>query len=90
MQKNGWFDNPKHVQWILVGLYVVCGLLFVLDFILHRHTYTQFEAIPTFYALYGFIACVLLVLVAKAMRKLLMREEDYYEQEEQNSGEEKQ
>jgi hypothetical protein len=33
-----------------------------------------------FYALYGFVACVLLVLLAKEMRKLVMRDEDYYEQ----------
>ena len=32
-----------------------------------------------FYAGYGFVACVLLVLIAKEMRKLLMRREDYYD-----------
>jgi hypothetical protein len=28
---------------------------------------------------YGFVACVLLVLTAKALRRLLKRPEDYYE-----------
>jgi len=32
-----------------------------------------------FYALFGFVACVVLVLVAKHLRKLLMREETFYE-----------
>jgi hypothetical protein len=32
-----------------------------------------------FYAIYGFVACVILVLVAKEMRKLVMRDEDYYD-----------
>ena len=32
-----------------------------------------------FYSLYGFCACVVLVLVAKEMRKVLMRDEDHYE-----------
>ena len=34
--------------------------------------------IPGFYAVFGFGACVLLVLAAKALRRLLMRPEDYY------------
>jgi hypothetical protein len=29
--------------------------------------------------LYGFFACVALVLAAKLLRKLIMRPEDYYE-----------
>ena len=32
-----------------------------------------------FYAVYGFVACVLLVLLAKEMRKVLIRKEDYYD-----------
>lgn len=38
-------------------------------------------AIPAFYCLYGFVACVLLVLAATQLRKILMREEDYYDGE---------
>ena len=37
------------------------------------------EKIPGFYAFYGFIGCVVLVLLATAMRKVLMRDEDYYD-----------
>jgi hypothetical protein len=35
-----------------------------------------------FYAIYGFVACVVLVVVATAMRRLVMRAEDYYERHE--------
>lgn len=34
-----------------------------------------------FYALYGFIGCIILVLVAAQMRKIVMRKENYYQQE---------
>jgi len=37
-----------------------------------------------FYSLYGFVACVILVLLAKEMRKLVMRDEDYYERRERD------
>ena len=60
--KKHLFDDPKNVSRLLNGFYVVCVILFVLDFILHRHTYLDWEKIPGFYALYGFGACVLLVL----------------------------
>ena len=32
-----------------------------------------------FYGFYGFIGCVFLVLMAKELRKLVMRDEDYYD-----------
>ena len=31
-----------------------------------------------FFAFYGFLACVVLVLIAKQIRKVVMRAEDYY------------
>lgn len=73
------FDNPKNVSRLLNGFYIICATLFVTDFIVHRHTTHSWEEFPGFYALYGFIACVLLVVVAKEIRKVLMRKEDYYD-----------
>ena len=31
------------------------------------------------YGIFGFVACVALVLIAKQLRKVLMRREDYYD-----------
>ena len=81
-EKVYFFDKPENVNKVLKVFYIICGLLFALDFIVHRHIYMSLEKIPAFYAFYGFVACVLLVLVAKEMRKLLMRKEDYYDVDE--------
>lgn len=35
---------------------------------------------PASYAIYGFVSCVLLVLVGRVLRRLVMRDEDYYEE----------
>ena len=78
-KKIYFFDKPENVERFLKVLYAICGLLFVFDFIVHRHIAHSWEQVPGFYALYGFIACVLLVLVAKLMRRVLMRKEDYYD-----------
>lgn len=78
-QKAHLFDNPRSVSWLLRIFYVICILLFVLDFILHRHVSHSWEGLTGFYAIFGFIACVTLVLVAKQMRRILRRKEDYYD-----------
>ena len=52
----------------------------MLDFVVHRHVDHPWEAAWGFYCIYGFVACVLLVLVAKEMRKVIMRKEDYYDE----------
>ena len=54
-------------------------MLFILDFIIHRHKVHPWEGLLGFYAVYGFVGCVVLVLVAKWMRTFLMRDEDYYD-----------
>jgi len=88
----GFFYRPKTIQWIMRIFYSLCVILVIVDFIIHRHIETAIEKIPTFYAIYGFVACVVLVLIANQMRKLLMRDEYYYdddaEREKRSSGEE--
>jgi hypothetical protein len=83
------FDDPKNVKRVLRGLYVACGLVFLADIANlvivwmggHelRHAERTWEGLPGFYSIYGFVACVILVLIAKEMRKVLMRDEDYYD-----------
>ena len=78
------FDDPRNVKRVIGGLVVLCVVLIALDLVLHRHPSFSPGSFPAegwfgFYAIYGFVACVLLVLIAKEMRKLLMRGEDYYD-----------
>ena len=80
-KKQYLFDKPENVKRLMWMFYALCGLLVIADFVLHRHIGFEWEKIPAFYALYGFIACVVLVIVAKEMRKLVMRKEDYYDNE---------
>ncbi|WP_101760517.1 hypothetical protein [Oceanicoccus sp. KOV_DT_Chl] len=79
-EPSGFFDKPENISKMLKVFYVICGLLVVADFIVHRHIYHDWENIPAFYAIYGFVGCVVLVLIAKEMRKVLMRGEDYYDE----------
>ena len=79
-QKTYLFDNPRNVRRVVLGLVWVCVILAGMDLVVHRHVYHPWEAMIGFYAVYGFVACVLLVLLAKEMRKVLIRREDYYDE----------
>ncbi|MCW8901742.1 MAG: hypothetical protein OQK95_13845 [Gammaproteobacteria bacterium] len=78
-EKTYLFDKPRNVTHLLRGFYIICTILFVADLIVHRHSIHPWEGFPGFYAIYGFVACVVLVVIAKEMRKVLMRKEDYYD-----------
>ena len=78
-EKRHIFDNPLNVKRAIHALYAICALSLIADFLVRRHIDHPWEALPAFYCLYGFVACVALVLIAKEMRKVLMRKEDYYD-----------
>jgi len=74
------FDRPENIERLLKGFYLICILLVLADFVIHRHIGFGWEEMPAFYALYGFAACVVLVVIAKKMRNVVMRKEDYYDE----------
>lgn len=74
-----WLDDPRNVTRICWALYAVCALLFLADGFYHKHPHFATESWFGFYAIYGFVACVGLVLAAKVLRILLKRPEDYYD-----------
>lgn len=75
------FDKPQNVRRVLWALVAICIVTIGADFVYHRHIVHPWEGVWGFYAIYGFVACVVLVLVAKELRKLLMRAEDYYDRD---------
>lgn len=81
--KEYFFDKPANVKRLMNAFYVCCGILVVLDFVINRYTYHPLENLWAFYPIYGFVGCVVLVVIAKWMRTFLMRDEDYYDREEQ-------
>jgi len=79
-EKTYLFDRPENIERLLKGFYAICILLVLADFVVHRHIGFGWEEIPAFYAIYGFAACVVLVVIAKKMRNIVMRKEDYYDE----------
>lgn len=80
-------DNRKNMpragqrgKALLTLFFACCLALFSIDFVVRRPAHMVWEEWPGFYALFGFVACVLMVLVARSLlRPLVKREEDYYD-----------
>jgi hypothetical protein len=86
-EKKYWLDDPRNVNKIVYGVYAVCALLGLADFVYHKHTHFDvdelvdvFEKLPGFYGFFGLLAFTGLVFSAKALRIILKRREDYYDQ----------
>ena len=78
-ERKRWLDHPRNVTRLYRALWVVGFALLLGELLVHKHEDIAFAARFGFYALYGFVACVALVLTAKALRRVLKRPEDYYE-----------
>jgi len=81
-RKQYLFDKPRNVRIVLYVLYISCGILILLDFVVHRHVSHPWEQLLGFYSIYGFIGCVSIVFGSKWLRILVKRDEDYYDRDE--------
>ncbi len=80
MQKKNFFDKPGNVNKLLRVFWGVLLALLVIDFFISKHLHFSWENWPGFYAAFGFVAFVGLILVAKyILRPLVKRKEDYYD-----------
>jgi len=74
---------PKRFFWGMFFVSLVVSL--ILDIVLLRfhilHYHFSFQYIPEFFAVFGLIGCIILILVAKGMGYFVVRDEDYYERE---------
>ncbi|MFI2430715.1 hypothetical protein [Streptomyces sp. NPDC018693] len=79
-----WLDEPRNVTRLVHGLAVLCLMALLADFLYAKHPYFSVERWPGFFAVFGFVSSVTLVLTAKGLRRLLRRDEDYYEPPERD------
>ncbi len=80
------------IEWLRRNLrtvvrlsYVLLALLVVVDavpaLVDKEHAHTAIERIPGFWAVFGFVACVFIILASKAFgHQGIMKREDYYDE----------
>ena len=75
----GFFYRPRNMRRMMAALQVICAALLAADLFLDRHIAHPIEDVFGFHAFYGFIACWLLVVLAKQLRRVVMRGEHYHD-----------
>ena len=73
-----WLVRPRTIRWLWIGFIAVLIFLVALD-PLRRDAHFPLEALFGFGAWFGFLACVALILFAKALGFFLKRRDTYYD-----------
>jgi len=76
-----YIGNPENRKRLWLFFYIGLGLVVGADFFVsHEGGHFFWEKIIGFGAVYGFVSCVLIIVVSKAVGHMgLMKPEDYYD-----------
>ncbi len=76
-----WLQRPASIRRLWWLFAVILLLTVVAEFLVELHPHFGADGWPGFHAIFGFVSCVAMVLVAKLIGYLLKRREDYYERD---------
>lgn len=86
--KDGLFwVTPRAAKLAVIALHAAAAIAVLVELVFpfppDEHAVERVHALdfPASYAVYGFTACVILVLLGIVLRRLVMRGEDYYREE---------
>lgn len=84
-EKPGWADK-KGFRNLFLGALIVSSILAALAGFVPAwkkdHPHFELEGFPIFFAAYGFLAFMFIVLAGQHLRKLVGRKEAYYDERE--------
>ena len=78
-EKPGYLERPGAIRKLWIILFIVCGLTVLPEFFLESEPHFGVDHYFAFHALLGFIACAVLILLAKVAGFILKRKEDYFD-----------
>ena len=78
--KQNWFYKESSIKKLWIGTIAVLALTVIAEFFIELHPHFKIESLFGFHALYGFLACVAMVLFAKVLGYLIKRKDDYYDE----------
>jgi len=76
-----WLDRPRNIKILIVASLIVLAVSVLADFFYESHPHFDVDGWFGFYAWYGFITCVAMVVGAKLLGFLIKRPDDYYDDE---------
>jgi hypothetical protein len=73
-----WLVRQSTIRYLWLALSLVLTLTLVAGLFVHQHQHFGWEDIFGFYAWYGFLTCIGMVVFAKVLGVFLKRRDDYY------------
>ena len=81
-----WLVRATTIAWLWRISIVILALTVLAQFVFPMKGYFGIDGWMGFGALYGFVACLAMVLVAKALGLVLKRQESYYKDLQYKDG----
>ena len=75
-----WLTRASTIRRLWQLFIVILALTVLAEFAIEPHPHFAVERIFAGYAIYGFVACAALILVAKALGLLIKRPDTYYDE----------
>lgn len=77
--KQHWLYRPETPRKLWIAGIIILLLTIVSEPFITLHPHFSIEHLFSFYALFGFISCVVMVVVAILLGVLVKRKDDYYD-----------
>jgi hypothetical protein len=77
--KQHWLYLPATRRKLWIAGIAVLVLTVIAELFIHPHAYFLIAEFFGFFAVYGFLSCVILVVIANLLGWLLKRKDDYYD-----------
>lgn len=80
MEKKYLFDKPENIKKLKIIFYIALAITVISDFfVVRKYVHFPWDHVPGFYALFGFVACVFIIILAKAIGLIIVKKEGYYD-----------
>ena len=77
-----WLDDPRNVKILWRAFLCVLAITVLAEFAVHLHPGFAIESLFGFHAWFGFLACAVMIVVAKVLALVLKRRDTYYENDD--------
>lgn len=78
-KKDHWLVRPESIRLIWIVSLTVLALTVLADLFISHHPHFGIDGTIGFAAWFGFVACVVLIVVAKSLGAILKRSDTYYD-----------
>ncbi len=79
--KQHWLVRSSTIRLLWLLFIVVLVITVVIGLIVESHGHFHLDGSFAFYAWYGFATCIIMIVVAKLLGRLLHRKDSYYDRD---------